>query len=100
MKMKEARSIEDLPKELLDALVTHYELEDGEMFDDCEEIYYYVLNDMGYGDNPKKKGEWYIGKSEPMKVGEFTIVAQYKQYIKDYDCICDEEFDCLLWNGK
>ena len=97
MKMKEARTLEELPSELLEALVKYYELEDGETFDDCEEIYDYVLDDMGYDGKPKKKGEWYIGKSDPMKVGKFTVVAQYKQYIKDYDCICDKEFDALLY---
>lgn len=98
--MNEARKLEELPKELLVSLAEHYELEDGDMFDNCEEIYDCVLHDMGFNGDPKKKGDWYIGKSDPMKVGNFTVVAQYKRFIKDYDCICDEEFDCLLWVNK
>ena len=89
--------VEDLPQELIDLLKVEAEFEEDENFEDCEEIHNYILDWMGHDGEPKKKGEWYIGKSDAMKLGKYKIVAQYKQYIKDYDCICDEEYDCLLY---
>lgn len=97
MIMKKVDKIEDLPQELIDLLKVQAEFEEGENFEDCEEIYDYILDWMGCDGEPKKKGEWYIGKSDVMKLGKYKIVAQYKQYIKDYDCICDEEYDCLYY---
>jgi hypothetical protein len=94
--MKRYEKIEELPKDLLVLFEKHYELEDDESFEDLEEIHSYIIDDYGYGDEPKKKGDWYIGKSDYMKLGKYTIYAQYKRFIKDYDCICDEEFDCIL----
>ena len=95
--MKRAEKIENLPKELLTLLKTEFEYDDDENFEDCEEIYDYILDSMGYGNDPKKKGKYYIGKSGVMKIGKYKVVAQYKQYIKEYDCVCDSEFDCILY---
>lgn len=95
--MKKAEKIEELPKELLELLNADAGFDDDEEFEDCEEIYDYIFDGMGYGKKPKKKGDWYIGKSDIMNIGKYKIVAQYKQYIKDYNIICDKEFDCILY---
>ena len=96
MKEIKAKELKEIPKELLFLLEKHYEYEEGESFENCEEIFDCVLDSMGCIEDPKKNGEWLIGKSDVLSIGEFKVVAQYKQYIKEHNCICDKEFDCLL----
>ena len=93
--MKIARKIGELPESIIKAFCDDCEIGDDDIFE-IEDIYDWVLL-MGYDGDPKKKGDYYIGKSKPMEIGKLQIIAQYKQYIKDYDCICDKEFDCLLY---
>lgn len=100
IKMTEVRQIEFLPQELLNSLKEYFELEEDESFDDSKEIYEYIDEAVGSSCEPKKKGDWYIGKTEPITINGFTIVGQYKQFIKNYDCICHKEFDCLLYSQQ
>ena len=90
--MKKIEYLEELPEGVLKQIQLDMELEDGDKIEDLEEIFDYIKDCVGYQNEPKKKGDYYYLQFCKMFNG-YKIIAQSKRFIKDYDCICDEQFD-------
>lgn len=95
--MKKLYEISDMPDDLLELIITHYgiELEDDDKLS-LEDIYDIMIDTLGYdNDNKRKKVNDYYYLQSSKKFGKYNVIAQTKRYIKDYDCICDEQYDCI-----
>lgn len=90
--MRKIETLDELPEGVLEQIQLDMELEEGDKLEDLEEIFDYIKDCVGYKIDPKKKGDYYYLQFI-MTFRGHKIIAQSKRFIKDYDCICDEEFD-------
>lgn len=90
--MKKIESLEELPEGVLSQIELDMELAEDENLEDLEEILDYIRESVGYEKEPKKKNDYYYLQFTK-KINGHKIMAQSKRFIKDYDCICDEEFE-------
>ena len=95
--MRKAYKLQDIPQDLIKLLEVDAVFEDYEHFEDCEELLSYIIDWVGIGCSDKtiKKGDWYFGKCDALKIGKYKVVAKYKRQTDDIDDI--EYFDCLLY---